>query len=389
MVVRKLTTVFANGLVRQRGSFVGRQTPSLSILNWALWMTVPSCGWLHRDVYRAVQANPPPLLLRSFSTDDKKKKGKGQSKKEESDAAAAADDDSNIPEDIEKPSGSKIGYWEEKAAKKARRRELYEKRQERLDRLKVRRVGKPRNEKKVAFQRFFIPKKVHEEYLHRKARQANIPWKVRVAVIMVRDPYKLEHREDWELQYDQLSKYLEQFGKITGKMYPSHLMPDKDWKKVNSIDHYKQQNEPCETKADKTGDVRTHLRKLQTFLYLTVLDNTQKFPFQLPTVDVNPEKETLLDAARRCIVDQVGTDLEFWCPSNCPMYVDVQAFPEDQRQEAYGIKTFFMRVNHNKGDVSKNSMTVNDFAWLDRGEIVDKMREQQGEDVSKFYYYML
>jgi hypothetical protein len=71
------------------------------------------------------------------------------------------------------------------------------------------------------------------------------------------------------------------------------------------------------------------------------------------------------------------------------MYVDVEAFPEDQRQEAYGIKTFFMRVNHNKGDVSKDSMTVNDFAWLDRGEIVDKMREQQGEDVSKFYYYML
>jgi large subunit ribosomal protein L46 len=396
MVVRKLTTVISNGLVRKTGSFnVRRQTLTRSILrSSSLWTTAPSCGLLHDDVHRAVQASPPPFFLRSFATDDKKK-GKDESKNKEVGGAGVDDDDAideaNTTEDssIAKSSGSKIGYWEEKAAKKARRRQLYEQHMERQERLKVRRAGKPRNEKKVAFQRFFVPKKVREEYLNRKARQAHIPWKIRVAVIMVRDPYKLDHREDWELQYDQLSKYLEQFGKITGKMYPSHLMPDKDWSKVNSIEYYKQHNESVETEADKTGDVRTYMRKLQKFLYLTVVDNTQKFPFQLPTVDVIPENETLLDAARRCIVDQVGTDLEFWCPSNCPMFVDVEAFPENQRREAYGVKTFFMRVNHNKGDVSKNGMTVNDFAWLDRGEIVDKMREQQGEDVSNFYYYML
>jgi hypothetical protein len=113
--------------------------------------------------------------------------------------------------------------------------------------------------------------------------------------------------------------------------------------------------------------------------------------WQLPTTDVK-EDETLLDAVRRTIPAQVGPDIEFWCPSNAPWTVQLTPYTEEERKDLglYGCKTFFMKVQLDEGSsVSTKHMTVKDFAWLDRGEMVDRVREQQGEEMSKFYYYML
>ena len=96
----------------------------------------------------------------------------------------------------------------------------------------------------------------------------------------------------------------------------------------------------------------------------------------------------------RAVPEQVGTDIEFWCPSNCPWSVDVAPYTEEEQatQGRYGTKTFFMKVQHDEGDVildPKLTTKVHDFAWLERQEMVDRVKEQQSDHMSKFYYYML
>jgi large subunit ribosomal protein L46 len=149
---------------------------------------------------------------------------------------------------------------------------------------------------------------------------------------------------------------------------------------------------PRETEADATGDVRTINRKLKTKIYLSVQEQKDGL-WQFPTVDVNDD-ETLLDAAKRAIPEQVGTNIDFWCPSNCPWSVHLTPYTENEQKTnaMYGIKTFFMKVQHDEGDVvldTKVKTNVHDFAWLDRQEMVDRVKEQQGDHMSKLYYYML
>ena len=67
------------------------------------------------------------------------------------------------------------------------------------------------------------------------------------------------------------------------------------------------------------------------------------------------------------------------------------ALPPEERngKGVYGTKTFFMKVVHDEGQVSPKTMTVQDYAWLDRGEITEKMKEEHGDYVAKFYHYLM
>jgi len=295
-------------------------------------------------------------------------------------------------------------YFEIKKAAKERRRELYEAQQQRKERLKTRRKGPGdglhrRGAKRQEFRDFFIRKKVNEEYMNRKARQAGLDWKIQVAVILERISVVLPDKPQWEADYDDLKTHLLQFG----KMYPKDLY-DVDYDADIAISdeellekHLPKGYEPAprETEADLSGDVRTTNRKLKTSVFLTVLE-TDKGNWELPTVDVLPTDQSLLRAARRAVKEKVGSHVEFWCPSNAPFAVDMTTFPSpgdkgyrDEYEGLYGCKKFFMKVQYDEGDVSSSTMSVADFAWLDREEIVERVKEQQGGDMSKFYHYML
>jgi large subunit ribosomal protein L46 len=283
-------------------------------------------------------------------------------------------------------------YWEQKKAKKERRRQLYEAAQERKKRLKVRRAGKPKDTKKIDFHKFFITKKVNDEYLDRKSRQVGLEWKLKVGVILERIEIVLPDKQKWEVEYENLRTHLRRFG----KQYPKEFTNNFDYDQVRPMTDEELLKAlpftpaPRETEADATGDVRTTERKLKTNIYLAVQEKNSDL-WQLPTTDVK-EDETLLDAVRRTIPAQVGPDIEFWCPSNAPWTVQLTPYTEEERKDLglYGCKTFFMKVQLDEGSsVSTKHMTVKDFAWLDRGEMVDRVREQQGEEMSKFYYYML
>jgi len=279
------------------------------------------------------------------------------------------------------------GYMADKKAAKERRRALYESRQQRKERLKTRRLGKRRDEKRREFRSWFIEKKVDEEYMNRKARQAGLDWKIQVAVILERYSVVLPDKEDWEVEYENLKAHLMQFD----KQYPKELINIDYDREVAVTDEELlallpkgYTPAPRETEADKTGDVRTTERKLKTSIYLTVQDEG---PWQFPTVPLK-EDETLLEAAKRAIPEKAGSELEYWTISNCPCAVHMAAFPENERTSGfYGTKTFFMKLCYDEGAASP--VNIKDYAWLAREEMAERVKEEQGDKMSRFYHYLL
>jgi hypothetical protein len=296
---------------------------------------------------------------------------------------------------------SEIGYWEQKKQNKDRRRQLHQSRQERAERVKVRRVGKPKDLLKNVFRKYFIPKKVDDEYMTRKARQAGLDWKVQVAVICERPNVVVEDKADWLVKYEQLRQHLDTFGKIypkefTGEM--EHSSPTKSKAEEEEAVALALQLASAAagqlpsrvTEADRIGNVRTTDRKLQTRVYLLTQDpGTEQWTF--PTVALRSGDgggELLLEAAQRAMRETVGGSVEYWCPSNAPWSVDLNRF-EEPVDSFYGTKTFFVKIQHDKGNVVESEGTAKDFAWLDRGEIVDRMYRQCGEKKARLYHYML
>jgi len=64
--------------------------------------------------------------------------------------------------------------------------------------------------------------------------------------------------------------------------------------------------------------------------------------------------------------------------------------PEQQKESGlYGTKKFFMLCYHDAGQVDDDVAKIQDYAWLEREEVVNRIKEQDGEDMSKLYHYML
>ena len=290
-------------------------------------------------------------------------------------------------------SATTTGYFDTKRAAKERRRALFDASVDRRQKVQQRRAGRPRDDKKIAFCDWFLRKRVNDEYMERKARQAGLGWKHQVAVILERQPVVLPDIESWERDYLDMETRLGQFGKL----YPKEFMQESDDDDDNDshvamtledlLQSLPKEYTPAarETEADATGDVRTTNRKLKSSIYLALNENGT---WQFPTVDL-ADGETVVDGAVRAMATKIGDQVEFWCPSNAPFAVDMTANDDEGGNggTVYGTKTFFVKIQYDEGDVSKASLSADDFAWLDRDEMADRVREAQGDD--RLYAYML
>ena len=156
---------------------------------------------------------------------------------------------------------------------------------------------------------------------------------------------------------------------------------------------------PRETEADATGNIQTRDRQLKTSVFLGIKTNSEgnksgprwTLPSAIPTAD-----ETLLQTAQRAVEEVAGKELGLWCPSNAPMTVNFRVYnknlPEDVRGNYYGEKIFYYRVQHDNGDVNEKTLKkggVEDWGWLAKEEMVERVTEERGEHQAKFFHYML
>lgn len=287
-------------------------------------------------------------------------------------------------------------YWEAKKEAKQRRTDQFQRKKARLERIKTRRDESPKDVKKNEFRSWFDKKRFFQEMMDRKARQAGLDWTIRVATVVERLPMVIPDKPEWEREYLDLYTYLAQFG----KEYPKELGMSEPEKILITDEEFLAmlpegfEPAPRITEADKTGDVKTRDRRLATRVYLAVVPSGgSKKDLGFPTVTLSGD-ETLLEASKRAVTESVGSQMELYCPSHCPVAVDIEVEPEEKRASTgiFGTKTFFMRLQHDEGDVltSKDvANPVSDFAWLDRSEMTERIKEVRGEHASKFYHYLL
>ena len=285
-----------------------------------------------------------------------------------------------------------LSYAERKRAAKEARRVEYQEKMERRERRKHRRDGRNRGVMREAFRAFWEPRFVREEKWNRYARREGLDWKMNVAVIFERQNVLLPEMAQWEKDYVELEKVLRE---TTGKDYPDYFLYDPDSegsaegrKRIPDFMEFPEKR-VYETEADKSGSTRTIDRKLDKFVFLMIKENDSE-NWQLPKVALE-EDEMLPQAAFRALDSQIGSSIERFCLSYAPMGVDVVPLPEEERKESgfYGTKTFFMRVNHFEGDVVDAELNAKDFAWLTREEVTAVMQEQHGDEVGKFYHYLM
>mmetsp|Transcript_14898 Transcript_14898/g.21067 ORF Transcript_14898/g.21067 Transcript_14898/m.21067 type:complete len:352 (+) Transcript_14898:232-1287(+) len=334
-------------------------------------------------VQRRLVVSSPPMVAatqvgqfaRFQSTDTKKKKSGGKNKKK--------------PEE-------EMSWYEKKKALKQQRTQRYEYKMNRQENLKTRQSSQAnRGMKSKEFNEWFNKRRIYQEIMDRKARQAGKEWTLRVGVVLERLPVVTPDMPQWEEDYLDLRQLLDTYG----KQYPKEL----------GMDHYPEPGEcltrkelmemlpegftPASriTEADKSGNVRTLDRRLNTRVYLAVNQKYQdKTRWTLPTVTLEND-ETLLQAAQRAVKQVAGDELELWCPSNCPMAVDMYVPPNPPKDSnIFGNKTFYMRVQYDEGQVDESKQNMyQDYAWLDRSEIVERVLSERGENTSKFYHYLL
>mmetsp|Transcript_15592 Transcript_15592/g.18120 ORF Transcript_15592/g.18120 Transcript_15592/m.18120 type:complete len:348 (+) Transcript_15592:189-1232(+) len=282
----------------------------------------------------------------------------------------------------------------EKSAAKQRRKEIHDAKIERRSSLPQRRDKEKKNHNNKVFRSWFDKLTEQQAYLDREARRQGLPWKIKVAVMIERLPVVTPDMEDWELDYMYLRAELDRYG----IQYPKELgMDDPMETEVLTVEElYALLPEgytpaPRETLADSAGDIQTLERRLKTRVYLSIRPDDAT-GWTLPNAVLN-ENETLLEAAKRAVTDVVGDNLKILCLSNCPMTVDMIPYSSEERNKEsdfFGEKIFFMRIQYEDGDVSKEMMgKMDDWGWLERSEMSDKVKAEKGEDAGFFYKYML
>jgi len=286
-------------------------------------------------------------------------------------------------------------------------KEAWERKLARIEALKVRRKGVDRYEKKRAFRAWHEAQCKQMNILDRRARQANMPFMIRVFAVVERLPIIFPDEEDWEKDFVELKAYLECFGAVYPEDAP--FMPKES---ENPGDDYMTDEQlyaqlpegfvlmPRVTEEDKSGNVRSTNRKLAERIYLTIKENENavleeriKDRWTYPSATVQ-ETETMLDAVQRAIRNSAGTNMDVWCPSNAPMGVQMRGYNTSQRESSgfFGEKLFFYKVQYDAGEVATNlpsNQAPKDFAWLSRDEIVSRFEHDWGHQASKFQYYFL
>lgn len=113
-------------------------------------------------------------------------------------------------------------YFDKKEAQKEYRRQLWEKKVARQQRLLTRRDESPRNLLKNQFQSWWKQRTTFENMLESKAKRAKMDWTIKVATVIERIPVILPDQPQWLQEYTDLRFYLDQYG----KKYPKELFPE-------------------------------------------------------------------------------------------------------------------------------------------------------------------
>ncbi|CAJ1960406.1 unnamed protein product [Cylindrotheca closterium] len=269
-------------------------------------------------------------------------------------------------------------YFERKATLKQQRVQAFVDRLQKDDERKKRRDNSPKDVKKQEFREWWEKRRSYEDSLDRKARQAKKDWQIQVAVVLERIPVVLDDIADWEKDYDELKAYFAQFG----KEYPKELVPPRKAPVLVTDEEVFAElppnfrPAPRETKADKSGESNTLDRKLKTRVFFMLDEGKGSWKFPQSSVE---GEESLQETAKRIIDKQIGNDLDLYFPSSSPSAVLVK---KEEEGDYFGTKTFFVRVQHDEGNVAKGLK----HGWLDRDEVVGAVED---EEDSMFYRYLL
>jgi len=295
----------------------------------------------------------------------------------------------------------------EKDAAKRRRTEFYKSSVARRASLPDRRDLRKRDFSKRQFREWFDPISRRHEFLEREARRSGLPLRIRVVATLERLPIVTPDIPKWEKEYYALRAELDRYRAC----YPKELgMGDPmDEKVLSEEELYALLPEgytpsPRITDADKSGDVRTLNRRLDTRTYLAIRDNDNS-GWCLPSVLLETGKgdggdkkeevggETILEGAKRAVSSVAGTRLKLLCLSNCPAAAEIIPYDEQKRDEvkAFGEKLFYMKVQYESGDIVEERMgrTTQDWGWLTRQEMTERVTEETSTEKGLFYHYFL
>ncbi|KAI1769249.1 39S mitochondrial ribosomal protein L46-domain-containing protein [Hypoxylon sp. FL1150] len=130
------------------------------------------------------------------------------------------------------------------------------------------------------------------------------------------------------------------------------------------------------TEADKTNDIRRLDRKLDRTLYLVVQGSDGKWQF--PSEDV-PTNEHLHETATRVLESAAGVNMNTWIVGRVPVahLVTQPEFNEDTSLKQRGEKVFFLkgRIMAGQADLKGNKLGLQDFNWLTKEELKEKLSE--------------
>ena len=147
---------------------------------------------------------------------------------------------------------------------------------------------------------------------------------------------------------------------------------------------------PRETPADASGDYQTLERQLKTRVYLSLNKNSDD-GWSLP-ISTLQDNETFVDGAKRFMKELVGEEVDIFYLSNCPMAFDMVRYGESESKNGFfGEKIYYMRIQYGEGDIDTNGplKEMEDWGWLTRDEMAERVREKNGANAGKFYHYML
>jgi large subunit ribosomal protein L46 len=119
---------------------------------------------------------------------------------------------------------------------------------------------------------------------------------------------------------------------------------------------------PRTTAADKAGDIKSLIRKLDRTLYLVVKNQSNEWKF--PSFQLN-HHEPLHETVEKGLRELGGVDMNTWTVSNTPA-----AFVQNNSSKEFFIKS---HIIHGQFKLTSQQTLITDFAWLTKDELQDNL----------------